>query len=205
MRLPTGAIAISVSAAASAITTVFEGTPCAPIAPRTMCRTVEIFTKAVTDMKAKGKSETTASATTSASGRLKRSAVSPSAACARAGRRSSGSSQASLRTRLLLARCAAFRAGEDLAAGDGGLGALARLDEAIGPELAELGEPCLRRAHDVDVLADTNEIDGSPRIEGQPAHELERSRRPADAPLSRPVQNEDGQGQHGDQGDEGLD
>ena len=69
IRSPTGAIATSVSAAASAMMTLFEGTLCAPIALRTICSTVEIFTKAVTVMNTNGRSDTIASATTRTMGR----------------------------------------------------------------------------------------------------------------------------------------
>ena len=72
MRAPKGAMASTVSAAERAMTTVPEGTLCAPMAPRTICSTVEIFTKDVSVMKTNGKRETSASATTSASGRLRR-------------------------------------------------------------------------------------------------------------------------------------
>ena len=70
---PTGCIARSVSEAASAMTTVFDGTLCAPIALRTIWSTVEIFTNAVTLMNTNGKSETSASATTRTIGRPSRS------------------------------------------------------------------------------------------------------------------------------------
>ena len=53
--------------------TVFEGTLCAPMALRTICSTVAIFTNAVTLMNANGRSDTSASATTSAMGRESRS------------------------------------------------------------------------------------------------------------------------------------
>ena len=65
---PTGAIAMSARAAARAMTTVFDGTFCAPMAPLTMCRTVDILRKAVRLMKTNGASETSASATMSAMG-----------------------------------------------------------------------------------------------------------------------------------------
>ena len=70
IRVPTGAIAKRVSAAERAMTTVPEGTLWAPMAPRTIWSTVEILTNDVNVMKTNGKSETSASATTSASGRL---------------------------------------------------------------------------------------------------------------------------------------
>ncbi len=54
---------------------VLDGTPCAPMALRTIWRTVAIFTKAVTVMKASGRSDTIASATTSTIGRDKRSSA----------------------------------------------------------------------------------------------------------------------------------
>src|SRR6185503_14758480 len=66
---------MSVSAVASAMTTVFDGTDCAPIALRTIWSTVEIFTNAVTPMKRKGKSDTSASATTSAIGLPRKSSA----------------------------------------------------------------------------------------------------------------------------------
>ena len=47
------------------MTTVLDGTLCAPMALRTIWSTVEIFTNAVTVMNANGKSDTIASATTS--------------------------------------------------------------------------------------------------------------------------------------------
>ena len=58
----TGAIARIVSAPASAMMTVPDGTLCAPIALRTICRTVAIFTNDVTVMKANGSNDTSASA-----------------------------------------------------------------------------------------------------------------------------------------------
>src|SRR5882757_2250623 len=75
MRDPTGAIARTVSAADRAMTTAPEGTFCAPTAPRTICSTVEIFTNEVSVMNTNGRSDTSASATTSASGRLKSSST----------------------------------------------------------------------------------------------------------------------------------
>src|SRR5262245_41705876 len=55
------------------MTTVFDGTLCAPIALFTIWRTVELFTNAVTLMKTNGTSDTTASATTRTMGRPRRS------------------------------------------------------------------------------------------------------------------------------------
>ena len=55
--------------------TVLEGTLCAPMALRTIWSTVEIFTNAVTLMNANGKSDTIASATTSTTGRARRSSA----------------------------------------------------------------------------------------------------------------------------------
>ncbi len=81
----TGAIVSSESAAASAMTTVFEGTPWAPMALRTICSVVDAFTNEVVTIKRKGKSETSASATTSASGRDNKSSAPPPAALPRAG------------------------------------------------------------------------------------------------------------------------
>ena len=66
-------MATSVSAAASAMMTVPDGTPCAPMALRTIWSTVAIFTNAVTVMNANGRSDTIASATTRTIGRESRS------------------------------------------------------------------------------------------------------------------------------------
>ena len=54
IRSPTGAMAMSVSAAARAMITLLDGTLCAPMALRTICSTVAIFTNAVTVMNANG-------------------------------------------------------------------------------------------------------------------------------------------------------
>jgi hypothetical protein len=74
MREPTGAIASTVRAPANAITTVFVGTLCAPMAPRTICSTVEIFTNAVSVMNANGSSVASPMARISVIGRARRSA-----------------------------------------------------------------------------------------------------------------------------------
>ncbi len=70
-------MATRVSAAASAMMMVPDGTPWAPMALRTICRTVAIFTKAVTVMNASGRSDTIASATTRTIGRESRSSAPP--------------------------------------------------------------------------------------------------------------------------------
>jgi hypothetical protein len=75
MRVPTGAIASKVSAPASAMITVLEGMFCAPIAPRTICSTVEILTKAVSVMNANGKSAARAKIITSVIGRMNASSA----------------------------------------------------------------------------------------------------------------------------------
>ena len=186
---PTGAMATSVSAAARAMMMVLEGTPCAPMALRTIWSTVAIFTNAVTVMNANGRSDTTASATTRTIGRESRSST-PSRPPA-----------------AVTCCCLALEgAGEHVGEGRARSGqALPGHSELTGGELAELGEAAFADADDEHLGAHPDEVDRAARVERQVPAELDRAARPPDAQPARTPEHDERQRAHRGEGDEGLD
>src|SRR5450755_3534913 len=157
MRVPTGAMASKVSAPASAMMTVLDGMFCAPIAPRTICSTVEIFTNAVSVMNANGNSAASAKIMTSVIGRMNASPC--TAGCAGAPSATLGSSSAvTHRLRLLAKRTAKHLPKCQLIRVLRG-----QVERALG-DFTELGDAGLARADDVNGRAHAHQINGSPRV-----------------------------------------
>src|SRR5450755_3970262 len=163
MRVPTGAMASKVRAPASAMITVLDGMFCAPIAPRTICSTVEIFTNAVNVMNANGKSAANAKITTKLMGRM--NASSSAGACAGAASATPGSSSVAIATPSpkLRLRLLAERTTQHLPKRTTIALCPAQIERAVA-QFSELRNAGLTRSDDVDHRADAHQIHSSPRV-----------------------------------------